>query len=169
MADMEQMGITEVMESILLVATGYSRPDSNGYRDAMKQLKKELNYLEKTTKDKKTTYTLTETGRNHLVETGKLVIPEEPASNEEYHEQLLQNLGKIVKAPKEKLVAIFNTLKDGKWHSVADLLDASGYGRTDSNGYRNIMNGLKKFNLLEKSKKSIRFSDEAFKLGRPNE
>ena len=167
MIEMEQIRISEVQETILLTATGYSRTDSTGYRNAMKKLIKELKYLERTTQNKKTIYKLTSIGRNYLLSTGALVIPDAPKSNGEYHAQLKQTLGKIVSAPTAKLDIIFDALKDGAWHSVSELLLASGYGRTDSSGYKNIMAGMKKLDLLEKSGKKTRFTDEAFNFGRP--
>merc|ERR1711966_438572 len=85
MIEMEQIRISEVQETILLTATGYSRTDSKGYRNAMKKLIKELKYLERTTQNKKTIYKLTSIGRNYLLSTGALVIPDAPKSNGEYH------------------------------------------------------------------------------------
>jgi hypothetical protein len=163
LAEMEQIGVTEVDESILLYATGYSRRDSNGYRAAAREILKELGYAVRT----KTTWTLTKAGRDHLVENGVIEIPPEPQNNEEHHARLLAQLEKLVKAPKAKIEAIFGELEDGHWHTVEHLLSVSGYGRTDSNGYRNIMAGMKKLDLLEKDKKLVRFSDKAFQFGRP--
>ena len=162
MGEMYQLGIKEVNESILLEATGYARHDSNGYRNAAKKVIKELGYVEK----EKKTYTLTESGIEYLLESGAIVIREEPKNTEEHHAQLLETL-KFVKAPKLKLEAIFELLADGRWHSIESLLAASEYNRTDSNGYRNIMSGLKNLDLLEKKGKTFRFSDKAFKFGRP--
>jgi len=162
MGEMYQIGMTEVKESILLEATGYARHDSNGYRNAVKQVTKELGYVGK----EKKIYKLTESGIDYLLESGTIVIPEEPKNTEEHHAQLLGTL-KLVKAPKVKLEAIFELLADGKWHSIDSLLAASEYNRTDSNGYRNIMSGLKNLDLLEKKGKNFRFSDKAFKFGRP--
>lgn len=162
MGEMHQMGIMEVDESILLEATGYGRHDSKGYRSAVKKLK-DLGYVEKT----KTVYKLAESGIEYLLESGVIEIPEEPKTNEEHHAQLLGTLGKLVAAPKGKLEAVFDLLKDGDWHMVDELLEASEYGRTDSKGFRNIISGLGKLGLLEKEGKTRRFSDKAFKFGRP--
>lgn len=159
MTEMYEMRIKEVDEAVLLEATGYSRHDSKGYRNAIKEVTKERGWVEKT----KTIYTLTDLGLKHCA----VKMPDKPKSNEEHHKQLLQTLEKLVSAPKAKLGAIFELLQDGKLHSVSDLLEASEYGRADSKGYRNIMSGLKKLGLLEKEGKDYRFSDKAFTFGRP--
>jgi len=167
MAEMDQVGLTEVKGEDVLKASGYGSCESKGFRNIAKELIKELDYLTKTTKNKVTTYTLTETGRNHLLETGAIVVVAEPKTNEEHHDQLLEILRKIVVAPRIKLEAVFQELKDGDWHSTPDLLSAADYGRPDSKGYRNIMSSLRKLDLLEKKGKDVRFNDKAFKFGRP--
>jgi hypothetical protein len=167
MAEMDQVGLTEVNEEDVLKASGYGSRESKGFRKIAKELIKELGYLTKTTKNKVTTYTLTETGRNHLLETGAIVVVAEPKTNEEHHDQLLEMLRKIVVAPNIKLEAVFRALKCGDWHSIPELLSAADYERPDSKGYRNIMSGLRKLDLLEKKGKDVRFNDKAFKFGRP--
>lgn len=162
MAEMYQLNIMDVEESVLLEATGYTRHDSKGYRNAKKKIK-DLGYME----NKKTNFTLTESGRKYLLENGDIKIPDEPKTNEEHQEQLLENLIKLVAAPKAKIEAIFETLKDGGSHAVSELLEVSEYGRADCKGYRNTINGLKMLDLLEKDGKNWRFSEKAFKFGRP--
>eukprot|EP00531_Pseudo-nitzschia_arenysensis_P008101 CAMPEP_0116144742 /NCGR_PEP_ID=MMETSP0329-20121206/16181_1 /TAXON_ID=697910 /ORGANISM="Pseudo-nitzschia arenysensis, Strain B593" /LENGTH=235 /DNA_ID=CAMNT_0003640219 /DNA_START=372 /DNA_END=1079 /DNA_ORIENTATION=- len=169
LAEMEQIGILEVKEEFILKATGYARHDSTGYRKASKKIQKELVYAIRSTKDKQTTWKLTEAGRGHLIERGIIVIPEVPKSNEEYHAQLMETLKKIVKGPPEKLETVFRILSDGDWHPVPDLLTETGYKRTDSTGYRSIMAGMRKLDLLEKKGKMLRFSEKAFMFGRPQD
>lgn len=169
LAEMDQIGILEIKEESVLEATGYARHDSTGYRKACKKVQKELEYAIRSTKDKKTTWKLTEAGRDHLIQRGIIVIPEVPKSNEEYHAQLMETLKKIVKSPPEKLETVFLILEDGDWHSIPDILAATEYKRTDSTGYRSIMNGMKQLDLLEKNGKMIRFSDKAFMFGRPED
>jgi hypothetical protein len=166
MAKMDQIGVAEVMEVILLQATGYTHHDSKGYRNAVKELIKERGYIGKTSKDKKTTYQLTENGRKFLVDSGQIVVAPEPTNNEELHEHLKGMLSKMVKAPPQKLEAVFNKLKDGNWYSIKELVKVAGYERTDSKGYRNIISGMKTLDILEKSKDTLRFSDNFFKFGR---
>jgi len=171
MAEMKQIGVLVVKEEIMLEATGYARQDSKGYRNAVKDLTKERGYITKTTKNKKTTYELTENGRTFLADSGQIVTTLEPSSNDELHQQMKGMLIKIVKAtPALKVAAVFNKLKDGKWHSVKDLVQTAGYARADSKGYRNIISGMKTLDMLEKSKtttSTFRFSDKNFKFGRP--
>jgi hypothetical protein len=166
MAEMDQISVLKVKEEILLQATGYARHDSNGYRNATKELIKERGYIVKTTKDKKTTYQLTEIGRKFLVDSEQIVVAPEPKNNDEIHEQLNGLLSKMVKAPPQKIEAVFNKLKDGNWHSIKDLVKVAGYERADSNGYRNIIAGMKTLDMLEKSKSTLRFTDKVFKFGR---
>mmetsp|Transcript_24197 Transcript_24197/g.57022 ORF Transcript_24197/g.57022 Transcript_24197/m.57022 type:complete len:224 (-) Transcript_24197:409-1080(-) len=165
MASMDEIGMTEVNEQILLTATGYARSDSKGFRNAIKNLAKELGYIERKAK----IYTLTDKGRNHLLEIGLITIQEEPKSNEQLHHQLKETLEKHAGAPKQKIEDIFKALEDGNWHTTQNLLAASGYKRPDSSGYRKIMSGMKRLDMLEKSGKQIRFNDNVFKFGRPNE
>ena len=166
MAEMDQISVLEVKEEILLQATGYARHDSKGYRNAAKELIKERGYIVKTTKNKKTTYQLTEIGRKFLVDSEQIVVAPEPKNNDEIHEQLNGLLSKMVKAPPQKIEAVFNKLKDGNWHSIKDLVKVAGYERADSNGYRNIIAGMKTLDMLEKSKSTLRFTDKVFKFGR---
>ena len=167
LAELDQIGVKEVKEIIILQATGYARHDSTGFRKAAKKLTKELEYALRRTKDKQTTWALTESGRNHLLETGVIIIPDKPKSNDEFHDQLFETMKKFVKAPQAKLETVFDLLKDGDWHSTQDILSATGYNRTDSTGYRSIMAGMKKLDLLEKSGKNVRFNDNFFLFGRP--
>ena len=167
MAELHQLNWTEVKEEILLATTGYARSDSKGYRKATKQLIKELEYVTRSTTNKVTTYVLTEKGREFLVESGAIVVAPRPTSNNELHAQLKDMLTKIVKAPLPKLEIVFETLLDGHWHPIKDILAASGYERTDSKGYRSIMSGLKKLELVEKEGSKLRFTDKAFAFGRP--
>lgn len=183
MAELDKIGITSVTEELLLKATGYARSDSTGYRKATKKLIKELQYLSKATVNKSTSYSLTEKGRSHLLEKGTIVVPEEPKTNQEQHQQFLETLQSMVKAPVAKLEAIFGKLLDGKWHAAGDLLALAGYNRPDSTGYRNIMSGMNKLGLLETTfqksgasaasgsnkTKKIRFGDKAFPFGRPSD
>jgi hypothetical protein len=167
MSEMDQVGFTGVKEQEVLSASGYSSRDSKGFRKIAKELIQELGYVTKNTKNKVTIYTLTERGRNHLLETGVIVVAAEPKTNQEHHDKLQEKLEKIVVAPKIKLEAVFKALRGGDWHSIPDLLSAADYGSPDSKGYRSIMFGMRKLDLLEKKGKNIRFNDKAFKFGRP--
>ncbi|OEU09240.1 hypothetical protein FRACYDRAFT_248575 [Fragilariopsis cylindrus CCMP1102] len=166
MAEMDQIGVTEVTEVILLQATGYARNDSTGYRSAIKELIKERGHIDKTSKDKKITYQLTTNGRKYLVDSGQIVVAPEPTNNDELHEHLKGMLSKMVKAPPQKLEAVFNKLKDGNWYSIKELLEVAGYAKADSTGYRRIISGMKTLDILEKSKDTLRFNDNFFKFGR---
>lgn len=167
MADNAQVDVTDVKEQDILNASGYSCRDSKGFRTVFRTLSKELGYVTRATKNKIMAYTLTENGRNHLLETGLLVVAAEPTSNEEYFDQLKQKLERVVVAPEGKLESVFDLLQDGEYHSMESLLSASGYGSKDSKGFKTIMSGMRKLNLLERKDKNLRFSDAAFKFGRP--
>lgn len=167
MAEMDQIGVSEVKEEVLLKATGYAGSDSKGYRNATKELIKQLEYVTRTTKNKVTTYMLTQTGRDHLIDTGKIMVAAEPSSNEELHEQLKDILKKCVKAPASKVETIFGELVDGDWHTTKELVAVAGYQRSDSSGYRNIMASMNSLGLLEKSGGKVRLADKAFRFGRP--
>ena len=166
MAEMDQIGVTEVMEVILLQATGYARNDSNGYRNAVKELIKERGYIDKTSKDKKITYQLTTNGRKFLVDSGQIVVAPEPTNNDELHEHLKGMLSKMVKAPPQKIEAVFNKLKNGNWYSVKELVEVCGYANSNTKSYRRIISGMKALDILEKSKHKLRFNDNFFKFGR---
>ena len=90
----------------------------------------------------------------------------EPTNNDEFHEHLKEMLYKMVKAPPQKLEAVFNKLKSGNWYSIKELVEVAGYQRADSKGYRNIISGMKTLDILEKSKDTLRFNDNFFKFGR---
>jgi hypothetical protein len=58
---------------------------------------------------------------------------------------------------------------DGQCHEATELLKVSGYKRTDTKAYREIIGWLKKLQLLEKIDKGFRFTDKMFQHGsRPN-
>mmetsp|Transcript_3930 Transcript_3930/g.11142 ORF Transcript_3930/g.11142 Transcript_3930/m.11142 type:complete len:236 (-) Transcript_3930:683-1390(-) len=167
LAEMHRTGVKDVKETVLLKATGYAGPDTKTYRNAVRDLVKTLGYVTKTTKNKITTYSLTEVGRDHLIEIGKLVVAPEPTSNDELHRHLRATLGESVKAPVAKLERIFDELLDGQWHDLKDLVAVAGYLRSDSSGYKNIMASLKSLDLLQKSGRTVRFSDKVYPFGRP--
>lgn len=144
--------------------SGYARHDSKGYRNAKKKLVNEIGYLTKAGK----LFKLTEKGRTHLIDSGKLYIPPEPTTNEEAQAQLKEALLKIVKAPTKKLEAVWDTLMDGKAHSVDDLVKEAGYERSDSKGYRQIIKGMNTLEMLDKpSKGKLQFSAKVYQFGRP--
>lgn len=161
---MHQVGINSVDEKEILLKTGYARKDSTGYRKAMKELTKELNHVEKT----KGQLALTEEGHRYIAANG-LKVTVIPATNEDHQEQLKETILKNAKAPEKALRAIWGILEDGKPHPGDELLEAAGYKRKDSTGYREIMKWLNKLELLEKVGTSFMFTDKVYRYGsRPN-
>lgn len=161
---MHQINIHSVDEKDILLKTGYTRTDSTGYRKVMKQLAKEFGHVEK----KKGQLALTEEGHRYIAANG-LTVQVLPATNEEHQEQLKEIILKNAKAPEKALRSVWDVLVDGKAHTSDELLQATGYKRKDSTGYREIMKWLNKLELLEKNGKFVRFTDKVYRFGaRPN-
>lgn len=161
---MRQVGIDQVDEKEILFKTGYARTDSKGYRNAIKELVKELGHVSKS----KGTLSLTGAGLAYIEENG-LAVEVKPATMEDHQAELRNALTEHAKAPATKSLAIWDVLVDGKTHSSTELLEAAEYQRTDSKGYREIMTWLRKLELLEKEGKCFKFSDKVYRYGaRPN-
>jgi hypothetical protein len=161
MADMLASGVTEVAQEALLKATKYAAPDSKGFRNPIKQLVKELEYLVKMD----TTYSLTEKGVEYLKKKGK--IAPEPTSLEEHQARIKEMLVKVTsKAPEAKVETIWNKLLGGKTCTQKELLGASGYKGADSSGYKNIMKQMRIMKLLDETvgKGQFKLSDKVLKF-----
>ena len=74
------------------------------------------------------------------------------------------------KAPKDKIQAMWDVLLDGQTHSQDELLQAGGYNRPDSTGYREFKKWCNKMELLDSAgKKAFCFTDKVYRYGsRPN-
>ena len=162
---MHRHGIDEVAESDVLLKTGYARTDSTGYRKAMTKLTKELHHVNRAGGK----LGLTEEGHRYIQENG-LSVEVAPATNKEHQEQLKETILKNPKAPAKALNAIWEVMIDGKWHTREELLEAAGYKRPDSTGYREVMKWLGKLELLEKDgTATFKFTDKVYRHGsRPN-
>jgi hypothetical protein len=162
---MREEGISQVDEQEVLSKTGYARTDSTGYRKIMKELIKELSHVEKS----KGKLELTDQGVKYIEDNGGPKIKVKAANNEEHQEQLKEKVLKNAKTPEKALLAIWGILVDGKPHTREELLEAAGYARPDSTGYREIMKWFKKFELVEKEGKDFIFTDKVYRYGsRPN-
>ena len=164
MAESLSVGITEVTEAELLTATGYAKHDCKGFRIPRNELIKEDGFLIKTSSgtgtNKSFIYSLTDQGRQHLQEQGK--IAPEPKSLKERQDQFLNNIKNTCKAPSEKIEAIWNLLVDGEVHSTKEALGAAGYKGVDSGGYKHIMKAFKAMKLLDTGagRGNLKFSDK---------
>jgi uncharacterized protein YdcH (DUF465 family) len=161
---MKQMGQETVSEKDLLIKTNYSRTDSKGYRDAMKRLCED-GHVKKT----KGNVSLTDDGMSFVEENRLADETVQVVTMEDHQAQLKDHIVKNADAPEPKVLAVWNFLLDGKLHDTSELLEVSGYSRTDSKGYREIMMWLNKLDLLEKAGKKFRFTDIVYRHGdRPN-
>ena len=161
---MHQVGIHSVKEKDVLLKTGYARTDSTGYRNAMKELTKDLGHVVKS----KGEMSLTEGGHRYIAANG-LKVKVMPATMKEHQEQLKETILKNAKAPEKALIALWDVLADGKSHTRDELLAAAGYKRPDSTGYREIMKWFNNLELVEKDGNRYKFTDKVYRFGsRPN-
>ena len=161
---MHQVGVSAVEEKEILLKTGYARTDSHGYRNAMKQLTKELGHVRKS----KGMLELTDQGLEFIQAHG-VQIKVAPASMEEHQTQLQETLEAHIKAPADKIKAFWQVLSDGQAHTVGELLQATGYARTDSKGYQQINKCFKTLELIENNGTLRQFTDKVYRYGaRPN-
>jgi len=161
---MHQVGVFEVEEKEILLKTGYARTDSHGYRNAMKQLTKEMDHVRKN----KGKLGLTDQGLE-FVQAHGVKIKVAPVSMEEHQKQLLETLEAHIKAPADKINAFWQVLSDGQAHPVQELLQATGYARPDSNGYKQINKWFKTLELIENNGTMRQFTDKVYRFGaRPN-
>eukprot|EP00977_Amphora_coffeiformis_P008108 scaffold1815_cov208-Amphora_coffeaeformis.AAC.11 len=158
---MHRMGIPQVEESEILFQTGYKRTDSTGYRVLMKDLIKQMRHVERN----KGHLALTDAGIAYQESHGGIQIPVQAVTMQDNQAQLKDMILQKVQAPEAKLDAIWNILIDGHKHEPAELLDAAGYKRPDSTGYRDIMKWLKKLQLVTKEETAFLFTDKVYKYG----
>lgn len=164
---MKKIGIETVDEKEILMKTGYKRTDSTGYRKAANEIIKELGHATKS----KGQWELTPAGLEWLEENGT-AIDIQPATMEDHQDQLFESLCENAKAPNDKIKAMWTVVLDGKTHSQAELLQAGGYNRADSTGYREFIKWCKKMELLivkVEGKQAFRTTDKVYRYGaRPN-
>ena len=168
LSEMAELNQTKVKESALLKATGYAGADSKGYRNPLKELIKAKQWLFKEStgdKNKEKLIGLTDAGRDHCISIGMLVVPKEPETHDEFINQIKTLLDKEVKgATRKNADKIWMVLEDGQYHTIQELLDATGYAGADSKGYRNAMKGFVNLGLVEKDRKSVRFADKMYRF-----
>jgi hypothetical protein len=149
--DMHLMKRLPIKETQVLAASGYARTDSSGYRDIMKKLTNQCGYVEKS----KGEISLTDSGLKVMQskcgnESGKL---SNNKGVEEFYKTMIVKTNKG-KASAAKLDIVWDLLSDRNAHSVQEIMEATGYARQDSTGYRAIMKGLKDCKLIESEGKS---------------
>lgn len=160
---MRQAGLDQVDETDILQVTGYARTDSTGYRKVMKELTKTLQHVTKS----KGIVSLTKEGLDYIAANGGVQLKVTPPSMEEHQEKLKQSVINNAKVPVKAILAIWNLLLDGQDHAVMDLVQAGGYKRTDSTGYREVMKWLKKLELVDKKQggAAYGFADKVYRYG----
>lgn len=150
--DMHDLGHKEVAEDGVLTASGYSRTDSTGYRVIMKNLKDNDIAVRKS----KMLY-LTEKGRQ-LMDKKMEGRPKVKRTNKGLEEQFKEKILKTTqKLPASKLDIAWDVLRDRQGHSQEELLEAMGYARSDSTGYKVTMKALKERGLVVKNGKHFSF------------
>lgn len=151
-----------VSEEELVKLCGYKHPDSKGFRNAVKYLVRQAKHVTKQSK----TLSLTELG---IAFCHKTLGSSRPASNEEAAERLKENITKFSdnKIPSAALDKVWEILADGKGHKLDDLVEAAGYKRADSNGFKQINKWFKKLSLTERRNGLVYFTDKVFPYGRP--
>ena len=97
---------------------------------------------------------LTTAGKEHVEKHGGERKKHVPKTNEEHFEAYKAKIMKQEnKIPMKAVDGFYDLLGDGKEHTQEELLEASGYKRTDSTGYKLTVKVMKKFALLEKKGK----------------
>lgn len=150
--DMHDLGHEEVAEDGVLTASGYSRIDSTGYRVIMKDLKDNDIAVRKNRK-----LFLTEKGKQ-LMDKKMEGRPKVKRTNKALEEKLKEKILKTTqKLPAAKLDIAWDVLRDRQGHSQEELLEAMGYARPDSTGYKVAMKALKESGLVVKNGKHFSF------------
>jgi hypothetical protein len=142
--DMYELDQPQVAEDAVVTASGYSRPDSTGYRDIMKDLKQR-----KLVEKKNKMICLTPEGLAFMKQQmeGRPKVKKTNESVEQNYKEKLVKSGKG-KLPAEKLNIVWDVLRDRQAHSTKELLAATGYKAADSTGYRVIMKALREAGLI---------------------
>ena len=162
------MGVEWVPDAQVVLKSGYSAPDSKGYRIPLKELIQE-GHVEKKSESSKKFLRLTEEGMAYVREHGGDVGGAQATAltNADHHQRLKEKIVKSGKAPEKAVCAIFDCLaSDSKPRSVDELLEASGYKRADSKPFAKTIKCLKDMKLIEKDGKAYIMTDKAFPLGR---
>ena len=158
LAELHSLNISEPTKKLACKQAGYGSVESKAIRGCFQkngQLSTE-GLVEFPTKD---TIKITEKGLGHV---GHV---ESKMSLEELRERLIEMLFN------ENEAKVVRALYDGEWHSVADLLEATGYNNVETKAVREPIGMLKKNGFLKeegkgKNNKKYRLTDKAFPAGR---
>jgi hypothetical protein len=156
MCELHCVGIQEIPVELIAMFAGYSNTRSATFAKQLKDLESKA-WIGK---PKTAHFSLTEVGIKEMPP----VDP--PKSNEDVHERLLGILQKKVKTT-DKLMSLWDLLRDGKEHDIKALAGKIGYGNSRSAGYASMISTMQELGLAEKTKGSVRLTDVAFPFGRP--
>jgi len=159
------IGLKEVPVDTVASTVGYKNPRSDAIYAAVK-VARETGVFTKT----KGVFRLTDQGiQNH--------VPKEipPANPEEALEKFWMQLEKKLssgakskgKAIRTAAFLVWNLLKDGKSHDMANVLSVTGYKGRNSTGFEQVIKALKELKFIEKGDNKVSFTDKLFPFGRP--
>ena len=161
------MGIKTMSLPTLASECGYTNHRSDAIIEAVKQLTKTEDLMTKTKMDCSLTQAAID---EHASEEPQAQDPEQ--AMEQFWNLFQKKLDSQTKTKGQaaQLAAkhVWDLLKDGKVHSLQDMVDVTSYKARNSSGFEGIMKALKDLEFSEKVGQDYRFTDKMFPFGRPN-
>lgn len=161
------MGIKTMPLPTLASECGYTNHRSDAIIAAVKQLTKSEDLMTKTKDDCSLTQAAID---EHASEEPQAQDPEQ--AMEQFWNHFQKKLDSQTKtkgqAAQEAAKHVWDLLKNGKVHSLHDMVDVTSYKARNSSGFEGIMKALKDLAFIEKVGQDYCFTDKMFPFGRPN-
>jgi len=149
-------GMKEVPMDMLAAAVGYKNPRSDAITAAMKLLMSD-GVAEKT----KNICKLTDKSvKQYVPEEAPAASPEE--AMEQFRKQLEMKLAGFNATVQEAAQAVWDLLKDGKKHTMEEVVGVTSYNMERSTGFAEVMKAMKQLGFTEKANKKLWFTDKVF-------
>ena len=158
MGELHLLGTLEQSKQLICLWAGYGHPNSSSFAAGLRLLRTQGMIRPGTSK-----------GHLMLTERGERALPTDmvpPTSTEDVHSRLLTILRpKVTKSA--KLEQLWDILKDGEPHLIADLFPALGYSHGNSSPFAALIRKLKDYGIASRSNGKVQLTNIAFPLGRP--
>ncbi|CAB9496961.1 expressed unknown protein [Seminavis robusta] len=158
LAKFRAMGENSPVLKVVANWVGYVNIESKHVRHALKQMKEEGLINRHCSDDR---VELTADGIDAAPE-----VEDVPTTNAEMQAMMLKMILEDQKGlpNAEKTTAVFNRLLDGKVHAKKDLVRAAGFKHPDNRAFRNLVNRMLSFGILENvGKGTVKLTDMAFR------
>jgi predicted transcriptional regulator len=157
MGEMHSLGMEDQSKQLVCLFSGYGHPNSSSFAAGMRLLRSQGLIMGGSSKGLR------------LTEKGVRAVPRDlvpSATTEEAHRRWLEIVGSKT-TNRDKLEQLWDILKDGNAHTVADLAEALGYGHVNSSPFAALIRRLKDCGVATRTNGVVQLTDVAFPFGRP--